>query len=185
MTQSNVTNWSHRRALLPPFWRYYALIVIGVFGLDQITKYAIHRYLFEGESLPVIPHFFSIVSVRNTGIVFGLFQDPNGWIHRLVFIILTIAAATLILYYSSKKKEVGEGDFYPLALILGGAFGNLSDRILKGRVVDFLDFSFHGHHWPAFNVADSAIVIGVFILLLSQLTSPINASSSPSDKPHE
>lgn len=185
MTRPDSTVSPRRRTSVPPLWRFYILIVLGIFGLDQATKYAIHRFLFEGESLSVIPHFFNIVSIRNTGIVFGLFQDPDGWIHRLIFIFLTIAAAILILYYSSKKREVGEGEFYPLALILGGAIGNLSDRILKGRVVDFLDFSFHGHHWPAFNVADSAIVIGVSILLVSQLTSPINASSSPSDKPHE
>lgn len=178
-------NPSDRHTPISPLWRFYALIAVGVFILDQATKYAIHRLLFEGEQLTVFPHFFHIVSIRNTGIVFGLFQDPNGWIHRLIFIILTIAAAILILYYSSRKKEVGGGEFYPLALILGGAIGNLSDRILKGRVVDFLDFSFHGHHWPAFNVADSAIVIGVSILLVSQLTTPIDPSSSPSDKPHE
>ncbi|MHB8423381.1 MAG: signal peptidase II [Leptospirales bacterium] len=184
MNRPDSTTSSRRQISTPPLWRFYMLIAGGVFILDQLTKYAIQRILFEGESLTVIPHFFNIVSIRNTGIVFGLFQDPNGWIHRGIFIVLTIAAAILILYYSRRKKEVGGGEFYPLALILGGAIGNLSDRILKGKVVDFLDFSFLGHHWPAFNVADSAIVIGVSILLVFQLTAPI-PSSSPSDKPHE
>jgi signal peptidase II len=164
-----------------PKWTFYFLLVFLVFGLDQITKRMILDRFFEGETLTVIPHFFHVVSIRNTGIVFGLFQDPDGWSHRLVFIVLTIAAVALILYYSYRRKRECGLDFYPLSIILGGALGNLSDRILKGRVVDFLDFSFHGHHWPAFNIADSAIVMGVVFLLLIQFTAQNDPSSSPSD----
>ncbi len=162
-------------------WGIYALIAGLIFISDQLTKHLIAGKLYEGESLKVIPHFFHIVSIRNTGIVFGLFQDPNGWTHRAAFIVLTVAAVTLILYYSKRKKEAGDLDFYFLSLVLGGACGNLSDRIMKGRVVDFLDFSFYGHHWPAFNIADSAIVMGVFLLVLFPLIAPPKPVSSPDD----
>jgi signal peptidase II len=167
-----------------PHWGLYFILFFLVFFLDQLSKYLIERHLFEGESLTVISHFFHIVSIRNTGIVFGLFQDPYGWTHRLVFILLTIAAVILILYYSYRKKKEGGLEFYPLSIILGGAFGNLSDRMLKGRVVDFLDFSFHGHHWPAFNVADSAIVVGVSFLLIIQFAAQDDIRSSPGDNHH-
>ncbi|WP_077304590.1 signal peptidase II [Leptospirillum ferriphilum] len=164
-----------------PRWTLYFTFVFLVFVIDQGTKKIIQGRLLEGESLTVIPHFFHVVSVRNTGIVFGLFQDPNGWVHRLIFIVLTIAAIGLILYYSHRRKRECGLEFYPLSIILGGALGNLSDRILKGRVVDFLDFSFHGHHWPAFNVADSAIVVGVLFLLLIQFSAQTDPNSSSHD----
>ena len=164
-----------------PKWTLYFALVFFVFGLDQVTKKLIQGRLLEGESLTVIPHYFHVVSIRNTGIVFGLFQDPDGWSHRLIFILLTIAAITLILYYSYRRKRECGLEFYPLSMILGGALGNLSDRILKGRVVDFLDFSFHRHHWPAFNVADSAIVIGVLFLLLIQFSAQNDPNSTPRD----
>lgn len=162
-------------------WGVYVLIAVLIFVSDQVAKHLISVKLFEGQSLTVVPHFFHIVSVRNTGIVFGLFQDPNGWTHRAAFIVLTVAAVGLILYYSKRKKNAGDLEFYFLSLVLGGACGNLSDRIMKGRVVDFLDFSFYGHHWPAFNVADSAIVVGVFLLLLYPVVSPPKPVSSPND----
>ena len=164
-----------------PKWVLYFASVFFVFGFDQFTKRMVQSRLFEGESLTVIPHFFHVVSIRNTGIVFGLFQDPDGWSHRLIFIILTIAAIVLILYYSYRRERECGLEFYPLSIILGGALGNLSDRILKGRVVDFLDFSFHRHHWPAFNVADSAIVIGVLFLLLIQFSAQNDPNSTPRD----
>lgn len=146
----------------------YGLISIVVLLTDQATKYLVMSRLPLGTENTVIPHFFRIVSVRNPGIVFGLFSRNHARGHQLVIIIFTIVAMVAILVYSERKKRAHSPEFYPLALILGGAAGNLLDRLFHGRVVDFLDFFIQDHHWPAFNVADSGIVVGVTLLLILQ-----------------
>ncbi len=169
-------------------WAVYILIVAVVFILDQLTKNWIGNALFPGEAMTVIPHFFQIVSVRNAGIVFGMFQGDGENAHRMVLVAVTVAATAGIIYYSSRRRRDGGAEFLPLALVLGGALGNLTDRVLRGRVVDFLDFQIAGHHWPAFNIADSAIVIGVTLLVVFGLfptpspTSPASSSGEP-EKP--
>ncbi|MCL4551998.1 MAG: signal peptidase II [Candidatus Marsarchaeota archaeon] len=140
----------------------------ALFALDQATKYLVLSKIPIGTDTDVIPHFFRIVSVRNTGIVFGLFSQSQNESHQGGFILFTALALFAILYYSHKKKVTESREFYPLALILGGATGNLLDRILHGRVIDFLDFYVGDYHWPAFNIADSGIVIGVGLLLFLQ-----------------
>lgn len=100
--------------------------------------------------------------------MFGLFSQGETQSHQGGFILFTLLAIVALLYYSQRKKAADSSEFYPLALILGGATGNLVDRILHGRVIDFLDFYIRDHHWPAFNIADSGIVVGVGILLLLQ-----------------
>ncbi len=163
-------------------WWLYTLIVVSVFLVDQLTKNWIHQALFPGEAIVVIPHFFQIVSVRNSGIVFGMFQGDGETLHRMILVGVTVAAAGGIIYYSSRRRREGGFEFLPLALVLGGALGNLSDRVLGGRVVDFIDFQVAGHHWPAFNVADSAIVIGVSLLVgLGLFTTP--SGTSPESSP--
>jgi len=149
-------------------WFFYGLIALMVLATDQITKYLIMTRLSVGGTVDVFPHFFRIVSVRNKGIVFGLFSQGSVQNSQWIFIGFTVAAMAAIIVYSERKKISGSLEFYPLALILGGAAGNLVDRILRGRVIDFLDFSIRDRHWPAFNVADSGIVIGVTILLIQQ-----------------
>lgn len=149
-------------------WLFYGLTGAGLFALDQATKYYVLSKIPIGTDTDVIPHFFRIVSVRNTGIVFGLFSQTQNESHQGGFILFTALALFAILYYSHKKKVTGSPEFYPLALILGGASGNLLDRILHGRVIDFLDFYVRDYHWPAFNIADSGIVVGVGLLLFLQ-----------------
>jgi signal peptidase II len=163
-------------------WWIYILIAATVFLLDQLTKNWIHQSLFPGEAIVVIPHFFQIVSVRNTGIVFGMFQGDGENLHRMILVGVTVAAAAGIIYYSSRRRRERGFEFLPLALVLGGALGNLSDRVLGGRVVDFLDFQVAGHHWPAFNIADSAIVIGVSLLVGLGLF-PTPSGTSPESSP--
>ncbi len=146
------------------------MIASALFAIDQATKQLVLTSLPVGADRDVIPHFFRVVSVRNTGIVFGLFSQRENASHQTGFILFTIIAMMGILYYSFRKKTLGSPEFYPLALILGGASGNLLDRILHGRVIDFLDFYIQDYHWPAFNIADSGIVVGVGLLLLLQWT---------------
>jgi signal peptidase II len=134
--------------------------VTVVIVADRLTKILFSNALQLGESLPVIKKIFHFTLVHNTGIAFGLFKD-NGF----VFLIIPIIAVALLSYNLYYYHKVGELDhFYVLgfSLILGGAIGNLTDRMLLGHVIDFIDLRV----WPVFNVADSAITVGAFIILL-------------------
>ena len=135
-----------------------ALIIIG----DQITKAAVTRNFVFGESLAVTP-FFNLVLAYNTGAAFSFLAGAGGW--QRWFFAGVAAAASLIIVYLLRRHSNEPRFCMALSLILGGALGNLIDRILLGHVVDFLDFYAAGYHWPAFNVADSAITIGALILV--------------------
>lgn len=145
----------------------YAVIVISVILADQGTKYLIETFLQFYEVREIIPGFFNLVFVTNTGAAFSLFADvASPWRHYFFVSIAVFAAVALTIGYI-KLKKVNRLYCYPMALIAGGALGNLIDRVRIGAVIDFLDFHYLGYHWPAFNVADSAICIGagLFIVL--------------------
>jgi signal peptidase II len=139
---------------------YALLIVISVVFFDQITKYLVIKYINPLDSIEILP-FLHLVSVRNPGAAFGMFKDLS----RNFFIILSIAAIIFVTYLIIKNAYNNIG----LSLLLGGAIGNLIDRLLYGQVVDFIDFSVGNFHWPAFNVADSALTIGIGIIILTSL----------------
>ncbi len=147
------------------------LLAVAVAVLDQWSKIAIVRSfgLFEGKAL--IPNLFNIVHVRNTGVAFSMFSgmDPR-WSVPLLAGATLIAVAGVVGYlgYMPAKRATGAA----LGLILGGAFGNLIDRVRFGYVVDFLDVYWRRFHWPAFNVADIAISAGVILLALELLLEP-------------
>ena len=148
-------------SLLP--WLGIALVVIL---LDQFTKTLILGYYQPGQST-YVTSFFNIVRVHNTGAAFSFLADASGW-QRWFFIGLGIAAAVFIVYML--KRHGSQRLFaWALALILGGALGNVIDRALHGYVVDFLDFHLRGRHFPAFNIADSAITLGAALLILDEL----------------
>ena len=139
------------------------LVVCAIIVLfsDQCSKFAVQKTLNIGESLPVLKSYFSLSLVHNYGAAFGLFQ------HQLwLFVGLTFVSFILILWIyfiygcSNKSAKIS------LGLILGGALGNLADRLHHGYVVDFLDFYIGKYHWPSFNLADAAICIGVGVLML-------------------
>ncbi len=133
------------------------LIAALVLFLDQLTKYIVVTYLKTYESIEILP-VFQIVHVRNTGAAFGILRGlGNG-----VFIGITILAIMIIVVLLFKSKD----DHVAFSLILGGALGNLTDRLLRGYVVDFLDFHVGKFHWPAFNVADSALTFGIGLLFI-------------------
>ena len=149
--------------------KFHLLIAVAVVLLDRITKLAIAKNLAMYSSIQVIPKFFRITHVENTGAAFGLFADsPSEWKIALLvlFSVIALAIVSALLWRNSNVMTMtGVG----LSLILGGALGNLWDRLMHGRVVDFLLFYIGQYQWPAFNAADSAIVIGAGLLVFEIL----------------
>jgi signal peptidase II len=142
----------------------FLLIVFSVVILDQITKFWIITHFSIGDEIPVIAGLFSIRYIRNTGAAFGILSGSN-----LILIILSIVVLIMLVLF--RKQFLGDGRLQRVAasLMMSGIAGNLADRIKYGYVVDFLDFFFRGSHFPAFNVADSAICIGVGLYIMSQV----------------
>jgi signal peptidase II len=147
----------------------YFIVSLAVLLLDQWTKGIITRTFDVHQSTTVVGGLFDLTYVRNSGAAFGLFASVDSSIKAVilnsvaVLVFIVVSAYALRSSHKSVRLQVG------FALILGGAIGNLMDRVRFGYVVDFLDFSISGHHWPAFNVADSAICIGVGLLFLDML----------------
>jgi signal peptidase II len=139
-------------------FKYVFLISLVIIVLDQITKHLVLKYMNPFESIEIFP-FLHIVSVRNTGGAFGMFKSVGS----TLFIAVSVMAIIFVIWLLIRTKE----GYFGLSLILGGAIGNITDRLRYGWVVDFIDFSIGKFHWPAFNVADSALTIGVIVVLLS------------------
>lgn len=148
--------------------RYLILAIITVLTvvLDQLSKVQIMTAMRLHESIPVIPDFFSLTYIRNPGAAFGLLAS-SGQAFRLIFFGLTsvFALGLLGMIFFRLREDDWMGQL-SIAGILGGAIGNLLDRLRFGEVIDFLDFYVSGYHWPAFNIADAAISVGVFFLIL-------------------
>lgn len=125
--------------------------------IDQITKLIIVNFILPNQSIKVFS-FLNIVNVRNTGAAFGLFQSLGN----SIFIIISLIAILIIFFMIIRSKD----DTFALSLILGGAMGNLTDRLRLGYVVDFIDFHIRNYHWPAFNIADSVLTIGISLLFV-------------------
>ena len=156
--------------------RWFALAA-GVILLDQVTKWAVLESFAYGERRE-ITKFFNLVLVYNKGAAFSMFASADGWQTPLL-ILFAIVAAGIVSYLIVRNREkrvlcLG------LALILGGALGNLIDRVRFGHVVDFLDFHAMGWHWPAFNVADSGITVGAVLLILDGFVQHEKRASAPS-----
>lgn len=144
-------------------WLAIAAIVLL---LDQATKIAVNSMFTFGESRPVTS-FFNLVLAYNKGAAFSFLASESGW-QRYFFTAIGIVAAFFIVHML--RKNVGQTMLcWALALILGGAIGNVIDRVLYGHVIDFLDFHVSGWHWPAFNVADSAICVGAALFIFDEL----------------
>jgi len=148
--------------LMLMLWLGIALVVVL---LDQVTKIAMSERLLYGQSEPVTT-YFNLVMVYNKGAAFSFLSDQPGW-QRYFFTGVSVIASVFILWML--KRNPDQRLFcWALALILGGAIGNLIDRVAYGHVIDFLDFHVHGWHWPAFNVADSAITVGATLFVLDE-----------------
>lgn len=146
------------------------IVAVIVIAADQYTKYLIIRSLPLHHSLTVIENFFHLVHTRNRGIAFGLLAGQGSGTQTVVLIITSCLAIAFILYLLSSVKDRVLYPTITLSLILGGAIGNLIDRIRLGEVVDFLDLHWHHYHWPAFNAADAAISTGLVLLVLGLVT---------------
>lgn len=146
--------------------RYKILLIVAPLTLllDQLSKVYIDRTFFLGQSLTVFENFFHIAYVRNKGAAFGILAG-SAW--RIPFFVgIAVVAALAILWYLHRTRDDQTVLQVALALIFAGAIGNLIDRIRLGEVIDFIDVHWYQHHWPAFNVADTAICVGVGLMIL-------------------
>lgn len=168
-------------------WKHLAVVAAGTVVLDQATKLAVTRYFEgqEGSTLEIIPGWFDLILTHNPGAAWGFLGgiEPD-WLRILVFVLISIGASAMVLWLAHKAKPGQWAIVWSAGLVLGGAVGNLIDRVRIGHVIDFLDVYTHapwfsfvrglvgmdpchpawGCHWPAFNIADMAIVIGVGLL---------------------
>jgi len=146
------------------------LITVGlVVLLDQVTKLYVVSHFQLHESLPVISGFFNLTYIRNPGAAFGFLSSASPTFRGMFFSLVTLLAVGLILFYLIQNKVGDRWLLLPLALILAGALGNLMDRFRFGEVIDFLDVYIADYHWPAFNIADSAISIGALFLIVEMI----------------
>ena len=144
-------------------WLGWSLIVVLI---DQFTKLLILGYYHLGDST-IVTSFFNVVRAHNSGAAFSFLAGSGGW-QRWLFTAISVAAVAVILWLL--RSHAGQRLFsFALSSIMGGALGNLIDRLIHGYVIDFLDFHWRGWHFPAFNIADSAITLGAACLILDEL----------------
>lgn len=154
-----------------PGWsviRWYLLAVV-VIVLDQWTKQLVSSQFQYGETLSVLP-FFNLTLVHNLGAAFSFLSDAGGW-QRWFFTLLGFVVSLFIMLWMWRIKPSQRLLGIALALVLGGALGNVWDRLMLGYVIDFIDVYYQNYHWPAFNIADSAITSGAILLILESLLS--------------
>jgi len=150
-------------------WLWLSLLIVV---LDQLTKiWATHSLIFN-QPTAILP-FFNLTLLHNTGAAFSLLANAGGW-QRWFFTILAVGVSIILITWLARLKRDQYGLASALSLILGGAIGNVIDRINYGYVIDFLDFYYNSWHWPAFNLADSAITVGAVILMIDVLRNANN-----------
>lgn len=146
---------------------FYYVLILFFLGLDQLTKLIIARNIRLYDSVKILPGFFNLSHIHNKGAVFGFFSRSGSQSVFLLLTVASLAALCLVIYYFIRvpaEKMLLKMSF---SLILAGALGNLLDRIVRGYVIDFLDFYIGRHHWPFFNVADMCITIGALLLVFT------------------
>ena len=144
----------------------YILLVAATLVLDRWTKVLIQSRFDLDESVTIIDGLFNITYVRNTGVAFGIFSSISSPAKSILLSVFTALAATLVTIYSVRTSTRNRLLQVALGLILGGALGNLYDRLAYGYVNDFLEFYIGSYHWPSFNIADSAITMGVVLVTI-------------------
>jgi len=145
----------------------FCLLTLGVLVLDHVTKWLARTRLDPERAIEVIPGYLRISYVSNTGVAFGLFRDLDSPWKPYVLAVMAIVAVVVIFVYSSRMPSSRRLLQSALAVIMGGILGNFVDRILQGYVVDFIEFHIRDNfYWPTFNVADSAITVGIGLLLI-------------------
>jgi signal peptidase II len=160
---------------------HYLVISLIVLVLDVWTKWLVATHISRTESVSLIPNLFELVHVRNTGAAFGIGANSDSQLVPLLLNAGALAVFLVVVVYAVRTAVTDRVLQVGLHLILGGAIGNLFDRFRLGYVVDFLDVYIRDHHWPAFNVADSAICIGIALLFLDMRRRPEpQAQATPS-----
>lgn len=152
---------------LDPALRKWLGLALLIIVLDHLTKWWVSSTLEYQEFIPVLP-FFSLVRVHNTGAAFSFLADAGGW-QRWFFVTISVAASVLLVFWLSRLKQQQWLLAVALSLVLGGAVGNLIDRLWFGYVVDFIQLYYRDFYLPAFNVADSAITVGAALLIWDAL----------------
>jgi len=145
-------------------WLWLSLLVVV---LDQLSKYLVEAWLTPYQALALLPSL-NFTLVYNTGAAFSFLADAGGW-QRWFFLVLSLVIGVVLVVWLRRLRQGETATAVALALILGGALGNAIDRALYGHVVDFIDVYYRGWHWPAFNIADSAICVGAGLLMLTSL----------------
>jgi signal peptidase II len=158
-------------SLSDPRKRWYALAVLSflVLFIDQASKYAVDRFTSPGSSRVAVPGLLNLVHTTNPGVAFGLFADSASPMLAPVLITFSVAVIGLLLWLLATGRAGGWLGEWGLALILGGAAGNVLDRATRHSVIDFIDFHIAAHHWYTFNLADSAIVVGASLVVVELL----------------
>lgn len=146
--------------------KYWVLLIVCllILILDQFTKYEVEQKLPLHHRVEVISHFFNLTHVRNAGGAFGIFGGRRGGWGTLFFVGISVLAIGSLFYFIWKVKEDEKNLNLSFSLVLAGAIGNLIDRLRYGEVIDFLEFYLSSFYWPAFNIADSAICIGIGLM---------------------
>jgi signal peptidase II len=147
----------------------HLLIAFSIVVLDRLTKWAIVKTIVLEDAVSIIPGFFRLTHLENTGAAFSLFADSTSPFKTALLVTFSLAALAVVAFLLWRSRNEFNVTTLSLSLILGGAVGNLWDRLADGMVTDFLDFYLGMHHWPPFNIADSAIVVGALLLLSRML----------------
>jgi signal peptidase II len=152
-----------------PKYRLALIIGLTVLILDQITKALVHNLMQLHQSIEILPNFVHLTYLRNTGAAFGFLAGDRSALKTVFFLLVSGVAIGCIFYLLRNLRPGRNTETLSLSFILGGAIGNLIDRLRMGEVIDFIDLHWHHVHWPAFNVADSAITVGVILLLFQMI----------------
>ena len=156
----------------------WLLLSLTVIALDQLSKWWVLNTLPEYQPIPVIEGVWNWYRTYNTGAAFSFLSNAGGW-QKYFFVVLAIAITALLTFWLSKTPRRDWKSALPFALVIGGAIGNVIDRLLHGHVIDFIQWHWQDHYWPAFNIADSAIVAGAVGIALFGLLDGKRAATTP------
>jgi signal peptidase II len=159
--------------------------VASILAVDQATKMLAASRLTLGQSIEVVPGLLHLTLVRNTGMAFGLLSDFDLPFKTLLMTLLSVVALGAVVYYTLRTPRHQKVSHAGLIFILGGALGNIADRARLGYVIDFIDVFYRDAHWPAFNVADSSICVGVGLLVLDSLRGREHGERASEGRPDE
>ncbi|MEX1201034.1 MAG: signal peptidase II [Methylophaga sp.] len=148
----------------------YLWLSLVIIIADQISKTVMVNWLDLYETVPVMP-FFNLTLARNSGAAFSFLAGAGGW-QRWFFVVLAAVISSVLIIWMRRLAQTAKLEAISLALIIGGAIGNVIDRLIYGYVIDFLDVYAGSYHWPAFNVADSAICVGAVLLIIDSFRKP-------------